>query len=599
MENFTRKRFFPWQVAALLLAASLESHAITIVSGPLFTPATNAPLAGLLQLTTDVNSRVSVAVNDGTNTWTRDFYDFGTTHSEILLGFKAGCTNQVEVTGYDQYRNASAPQSFTFITAPLPTNFPTYYLITNQPDVMEPGYTLFVIQRNANAAGTYITLMDSSGQVVWYRPWTPNDLDVRQLDDGNLFLEQANPSNNFVEMDMLGNIAKTWTAPAAYPVNDHEGVPTAHGTILYLSNVAETVTNFPKSTATNAPLATATVDDNPVVEISASNSALVNAWSPLSFMDPQRITYLTYEFTTPGYGVDNEHANAIIEDTNDNSLIVSLRDQNAVFKFSRSTGQLIWILGPPDNWGPAWQPYLLTPVGTPFDWNYGQHAPLLTPQHTLMLYNDGDYRADPPSPRVPDSTNYSSAEEFSIDETNMTVSEVWNSAWQTNQDRLFTGVEGMAQWLPVTRHVLTTYSSISHINYQLPDPNQANSTMVRLIEYTHDPVPQIVFDLCFYDTNNTSPSYYGYNCYRSRRVPDLYTHPAQPVVSMNLQFSGSTPDLQFTADPARNYIIQASSDLINWTTIGAPVLEDNDGDFDFQDSDESQPATRFYRIVTN
>jgi hypothetical protein len=260
---------------------------------------------------------------------------------------------------------------------------------------------------------------------------------------------------------------------------------------------------------------------------------------------------------------------------------------------------LKWILGPPANWGTPWLPYLLTPEGTPFDWNYGQHAPSLTPQGTLMLYNDGNVRASPPATQVADANNYSSAEEFSIDETNMTVSEVWNSAWQTNQDRLFTGVLGEAQWLPVTSHVLVTFGAVSHINYQLPNSNQVNSTMVRLIEYTHDPIPQVVFDLSFYDPTNHSATYYGYICYRSRRIPDLYTHPAQPVVDMDMLPQTGLPSLEFSADPTHSYDVQASDDLINWTTIGTASQEDDTGNFDFTDLDEDLPAYRFYRIVTN
>jgi hypothetical protein len=464
---------------------------------------------------------------------------------------------------------------------------------------MEPGSTLFIIQNSTVAKGTAITVMDNSGNVVWYMPWTSHDFDVRQLGDGNLFIQQSSPSNNFLEINMLGQIVNTWTAPAAYPVDDHEGLYTDHGTILFLANVSQTVSNFPSSTASNAPLVTAKIDDNPIMEISASNSALVKAWSPLSFMDPTRITYLTYEFSTFGYGTDNEHANAIIEDTNDNSLILSMRDQNAVFKFNRQTGQLAWILAAHDNWHTNWQKYLLTPQGTPFDWNWGQHAPSLTPQGTLLLYNDGNYRADQPTPQVPDWTNYSSAEEFSIDETNMTVTEVWNSAWQTNQDRLFTGVVGKAQWLPITQHVLVTYGAISHINYKLPDPNQVNSTMARLVEYTHDPVPQIVFEVSFYDTNNTSSTYYGYLCYRSTRVPDLYAHPAVPVTDISFQCTDQTPYLQFSADPSRSYTVQASSDLINWTDIGVPTQDDDgSGNYSFADFDDGPPQSRFYRIVT-
>ena len=499
--------------------------------------------------------------------------------------------NYITVTCYDKNRNPGTLTPLTFTTAFLPGDFPVNTVRTNKPDEMEPGFTLFLIKSTADTSGTYLTMMDNFGQVVWYRRWSSLDYDVRQIGNGDLFIQQASPSNNFVELDLLGNTVRTWVAPTNFPVNDHEGLPTEHGTILYLSDISRTVSNFPANNLSNPPLVTKTVDDNPMVEISASNSVLLNSWSPLAVLDPTRITYLTYAGGSSGQ-VDNEHANAIIEDTNDDSLIVSLRNQNAVYKISRATGKLVWILGSPENWAASWQPFLLTPVGAPFDWNYGQHAPSLTPQHTLLLYNDGNYRADPPNSIVTDQFNYSSAEEFAIDETNLTVSEVWNSAWQTNQDRLYTGAVGMAQWLPETGNILVTYGTISYVNGAAPNPANISDYMVRIEEYTHDPVPGVVFDLSFFSTNSA-----GYLCYRSRRIPDLYTHPAAPVVDMNIQPGAGMQTLHFTADPACTYQIQASPDLINWTNMGMPLTGGTTGNFDFPDS-SPEVATHFYRILT-
>ena len=59
-----------------------------------------------------------------------------------------------------------------------------------------------------------------------------------------------------------------------------------------------------------------------------------------------------------------------------------------------------------------------------------------------------------------------------------------------------------------------------------------------------------------------------------------------------------TPTLEFSADPTRNYLIQASTDLTNWTTIGSPVQAEGVGDFDFQDLSSDQFKARFYRVVT-
>ncbi len=600
----------PWSRATTIVSGSaLQSpirfhrrqRALNILSGPTFTPATNAPLAGLLKLTTDVDSRISIQVNDGTSTWERDFYNYTTNHSVPLLGFKPDRTNQILVTVYDKHRNAhTAPQPLTFVTAPLPTNFPPWTVLKSEPSKMEPGYTLFILE-DRTLAKFYITIMNNSGELVWYAPWSSNDGDVRQLDNGDLFIEQQSPSNNFVEVNMLGETVKTWVAPTGYPVNVHDGVPTSHGTILYLSDVRQVVPNFPSSdTISNPPLKTVTVDDNPVVEISATNSALLNSWSPLNLLDPTRVTYLTYEESGSPYGVDNEHANAVLEDANDgNSIIESLRDQNAVFKFTRA-GQLKWILGPHAGWSANFQPYLLTPVGTPFDWNYGQHGPMLTPQGTLILYNDGNFRASPFDPFVTDQENYSSAVEYNINETNMTVSEVWNSAWQTNQDRLYTSIVGKAQWLPHTRDVLVTYGCVYYINGVNPSPyapGDPGATMVRIEEYTHDPVPEVVFDLSFFDYDNTNANYLGDLVYRAERIPDLYPHPARPVTDLCVRAENHTPLLEFSADPTRNYLIQVSSDLKNWKTIGTPVREGDVGDFDFKDVGANQFTTRFYRVV--
>lgn len=603
MINKTLYRIVLAWLIAVILSIPQWSPAFTILSGPSFTPATNAPLAGLLQLTTDVDSRLSILVSDGTGIWERDFYDYATNHSVPLVGFKPNQTNLIQVSIYDKKRNAyTAPQLLQFVTAPLPTNFPTYTVLTNSPTMMEPGYFLFMIINRAGSLARYITVMDNSGNVVWYSQVNNyTDDDVRQMDNGDLFMEQQSPSNNFVELNLLGATVQTRYPPAEYPiVNAHEGLVTSHGTLLYLSDVPEVVSNFPSiDISSNTPVGTSNIDDNPVVEISLTNSALLNAWSPLNLIDPTRVTYLTYGIASGSpEGVDNEHANAIIDDTNDDSIIVSLRNQNAVYKFDRATGQLKWILGPSALWGTDWQPFLLTPVNTPFDWNYGQHAPELTPEGTLLVYNDNNYQASPYDPSVPDQTNHSSAIEYHIDETNMEVSEVWNSSWQTNQDRLFTPYVGRVQWLPQTRNVLVDYGAVTYLNGAHPSLHAANASMVRIKEYTHDPVPQVVFDVSFFDPTNTSSAYGGYLCYRAYQIPDLYVHPAEPVADLTVNVGNRIPVLEFSADPTCNYLIQASTDLTNWNTIGTPVEEGGVGSYDFEDLNASQFTTRFYRVVT-
>ncbi len=367
--------------------------------------------------------RVSASVNDGMNIWERDFLDYGTVHSNILLGFKPARTNAITVTVFDRFRNqftAAAP--VRFITAPLPADFPVIKVLISEPDKMEPGYTLFRGANNNQKVG-YVTFLDNTGQVVWYSSKLPTFLDVRQLDNGDLFMP-GTTYTSFVEANLLGQTVKTWGVPNNLALNYHDGVPTDHNTILYINDAGRLVTNFPtSSTDPNAPRQTTNVLYNRIIEMSSTNSALLNNWSLIDMLDPLRINYLTFTLRS-GLGWDSEHANAVIEDPRDDSIIVSMRHQDAVIKFSRA-GQLKWILGPHGNWGANFQPFLLTPVGTPFEWNYAQHAPMITPQGTLLLYDDGNFRASPFDASLADSANQSRAVEYDINEQTMEVTQVW------------------------------------------------------------------------------------------------------------------------------------------------------------------------------
>ena len=597
------KYFFGCRLAVFFLAAayicvSSAVQGVTITSGPSFTPATNAPLAGLLHLTTDEDSRVNVTVNEGTNSWSRGFYDYSTNHSIPLLGFKPDQTNQIFVTVYDKTRNSqTAPSPLTFITSPLPTNFPHIAVLKRDPSKMDPGDTMMIIH-DQDTRKAFISIIDNTGAVIWYAPWTIYDADVRQLDNGDLFIEEQTPLNDFLEINMLGQVVKTWNPPAGYPVNIHDGVPTAHGTILYFSDQSRTVENFPvNDTDPNAALTTATVADQRVVEMSATNEALLNVWSPLDMLDPTRVTYLTYgEYSGSPYGVDNEHANALIEDTNDNTIIVSLRNQNTIFKFNRQ-GQIKWILAPHAGWNTNFAPYLLTPMGTPFEWSYGQHAPQLTPQDTLLVFDDGSYRSSPYDPPGADQTNYTRAVEYSINETNMEISQVWDSSFAA-EDKIYSPIMGKVQWLPKTHDIVVTYSYVTYINESHPSPYSPNATMVRVIEYTHDPVPEVVFDMSLFNYDNTNSTYQGCLAYRSERIADVYVHPAKSVADLTVHEQNQNSILEFSADPAHNYLVQASTDMKHWTTEGSAVQTEVVGDFNFEDLNASQYKARFYRVIT-
>ena len=574
-----------------LLALPASSRSVTITNVPFFLRTVNAPLAGTLKLSTDVRSRVSVSVNDGYSVWTKHFYNYDTIHSVPLFGFKPNRTNEITVTVHDPYRNEfTAPNPLSFKTGPLPSDFPTIVLLTNDPSKMEPGYTLF---RGQNlGSNPYNIIVDNAGEVVWYNTLTAM-FDIIQRPNGNLF---AFSSSDFFEFNLLGEKVRTWTAPANWPLETHGGVPTDHGTILYMSSAIDSVTNFPGNALNpNAPRQTRNVLSQPVVEISATNSEFLNVWSMIDILDPRRVSYLTFT-VLPVPGVDWEHGNAVLDDWDHDAIIVSMRHQNAVVKLSRSTGQLIWILGPHENWGAEFQPYLLTPVGSPFEWSYGQHAPMLTPQGTLLVYDNGNYRASPFDPSVADTNNYSRAVEYSINEDTMEVSQVWQYGKDVAES-LFTPNVGDADFLPKTGNILITFGNVTYVNGMRPSPYSSQAAMVRIKEVTHEQPATVVFDLALFDYGNTSSTYRGCFTYRSDRIPDLYSTDSQPVQDLVVSLNGGLPHLEFSADPSHDYVVEASTDFKHWDEIGPPVQQE-DGEFYFDDHRTQVDPAVFYRVVS-
>src|SRR5579864_919014 len=163
----------PHLLVCSVLLASGSMQGVTLLSGPSFVPSTNAVLAGTLRVSTDVDMRVSANISDGASSWTRNFHDYSQTHSLLLAGFKPNRTNQIQITVIDRYQNTqTAVRSLVFVTPPLPADFPKPTVLHSEPAKMDPGYTLFIVQNRATKT-SYITILDSLGEVTWYCP-TPS-----------------------------------------------------------------------------------------------------------------------------------------------------------------------------------------------------------------------------------------------------------------------------------------------------------------------------------------------------------------------------------------------------------------------------------------
>jgi arylsulfate sulfotransferase len=496
-----------------------------LTAGPTLTLPANAmaPLAGLVELTTDVPSLLRLDFDGGGDSWTADLGGPATDHAVPALGFRPDTAHTVTatVTGANELSQTSAP--LPAVTAALPADFPTF-TVTSTPASMEPGVTMFDV--SAGGSG-YLVIVDEVGDIVWF--WS-NGLrvgDARRLANGNLLLMNTLSTRTTAhEVDMLGNIVETWHANAhtgdagsGSTIVDtdsfhHEIFEQPSGNFLVLSSEVRTYTGYPTSETDLTPRTDpADVVGDVIVEFQRDGTIL-NEWSLFDILDQYRIGYdaevggFWDSFYNPPYPdpKDWSHGNAVLPDPSDDTLIVSTRHQDAVFKFDRS-GVVQWILAPPENWDPPLDAKLLTPVGTPFDYTYHQHAPVFTASGNLLLFDNHNWGASPPDPF---GLTVSRAVEFAIDEDEMEVSQVWE--YGSGGELGFCVALGDADFMPTTGNVLMNCGRIFP-----PVEGEASASIVEVTRTT----PAVeVFELLVEDDNAAGPP--NRTIYRIERLPALY-----------------------------------------------------------------------------
>jgi len=524
----------------------------SITSNPeiVLNPNNNTPLSALLMLKTDEPTRVSVQVDSTGNNVAKttitgndssyliEFDKFNTSHSLPILGLNPGSSHSIEVTVFDEAGNETRSEEILQVdTGPLPERFPPIK-VTSIPSMMEPGITLLHAGgRGGNGGIRYIIAVDELGQVKWF--YTPNGgiSDIRRLNNGNLIYIQNR--KRLIEIDMVGNIINQWYAALTTDPDEsnipltanslhHEVFEMENGNFLVLSVELREVDNYPSSsTDPEAPLETAIVAGDVVIEFTRDGE-IVNSYSMLDLLDPLRIGYAStgnfWDSLFPAVmeGTrDWSHGNAVVHDPSDDSIIVSLRHQDAVVKYSRATGELIWILGPHENWNQfEFGQYLLDPIGENFRFQYHQHAPMVTSDGNILLFDNGNNRASPFDEKLPATENFSRAVEFSVNEETMLVQQIWEFGEFINEP-LYSPFLSDADQMPQTGNVLITFGGITKNESGEPTNAIAGSKIsVKIFEVTHTDNPQIVFELSIVDESENIED--GWVSYRSERLLGLY-----------------------------------------------------------------------------
>jgi len=497
-----------------------SSATSVFVDVPVLTMSDNpdCPLWGAVQLTTDVPTTVEVHGTVAGDPWSKSFDALQTEHDLTLLGLRADADLELMVTVEDEGGKQTTWEGLLEDkTDPLPASFPDFETMVARPDLMEPGYTLFSVTFPDVTHPQYGIVVDEMGRVVWF---ITDPLGVGlfgQLEDGSLYYGSDRYGASVV--DGRGTILQAWHtsiadthAPSSILLESefvhHDMIQLPNGNMLTFGMEILVHPNYPSSEGNpNAPGTTADVASDIVVEF-ASDGSVVQQWPFADLIDTSRIGYdsVTGPWWTNFLGQalkDWTHSNALYYNEAEDTILASIRHQDAVINFSRATGELIWILAPSENWSPEFLPYVLAPAGPDFRHAYHQHGAKMTPDGTILMFDNGNNQASAFEPRTEGPDIRSRAVEYAVDPVAMTQTQVWE--WDDLPGAGYAIAQGDADILPATNNALITYGHMPEFT--------PNAPSAQVVEVTRGATEEIVFHMAF-ET--------GAWVYRSDRVDSIY-----------------------------------------------------------------------------
>lgn len=379
-----------------------------------------------------------------------------------VFGLYAGYENQVAV----ELERGSGSATSIQLTIPTP-GYADPSGIYNQPNIVMPrapdstlGFSFIFIK---SALGSPI-IIDTDGEVRWAVPGVSNSMSSTFIDDEFIIGDPGKPTVYRLGLD--GRISDGELPSGTYTDFNHN---IEHGKTGVLGEV-DAASDGVKSIESN------------IIEIQDSGViSIPNHWDLAAILT----AYMSSQgddaaaFVRPG--VDWFHTNSAIYDAQDDSIIVSSRE-NFVIKLDYKTGAIIWILGDPTKYWytfPSLRAKALTlsPGGL---YPIGQHALSLTSDGLLMLFNDGlDSLNQPAGAPAGETRTYSAVSAYSIDEKSMTAHNTFDyDAGQT----IFSSVCSSAYAAP-DKSILVDYAFADNGHQALLVGLDSNQSVVFEFEY--------------------------------------------------------------------------------------------------------------------
>ena len=521
-------------------------------------PNPRVPLAAVVRFRPSETGRTRIDIRDPDRQWSVEFGPERPPAEGLpILGMRPDRDHELRVTLIaESGAEVTAPASLHYRTPPLPSghDFP-HGIRINRDDRSrrEPGVRLLSVHRIPR--GRYnewseemvdfgfgwgiIVALDADNEVCWYYKTDSFLEGIDRLGTGNLIFHRWD--FHTFEIDMLGNTVNQWYAarrpqgPAAGAIAvdtaglHHQPKEMPNGNFLIFTASAREIDDYYTDQYNlDAPRRRALVVGDGVAEMDRRTGELLWEWSAFDHLDPFRIGYGGTDdyWALRGFegALDWTHGNGATYDARDDSVIVSLRHQDALVKVDRASGGIRWILGEPTEWGPL-ADRVLKPLNLA-RWPYHGHNPRMTPEGTIVFFDNGTWGARPPKPPVPPERNFSRGVEYRVDEEKMTVEEVWASDTRFSPSSRHSPDMGDAHKLPRTGNMMVVWAHcVAGTPGQVYSNKDLNGAFFNdfympsvLREYARNGSSEVVFELEMHDPGETI----NWGMYGGLMIPSLY-----------------------------------------------------------------------------
>lgn len=386
-------------------------------------PYKTAPLTALIIFDTPEALRISVEVPGKTPQAAVHFSSavYQKHHETPIYGLYAGMVNRVRLTATDE-QGGSSETVVEIETEPLPVYIDTLQVFQSDPEQFQPGMNFTFLEHKV--------VYDMSGDVRWFSTRSTFQTYTPVANGHYLFTYLVDGGENdiLMEQDLLGKTYAVYNLPGGV---HHDIIELPSGNVMATSE---------------DPSSEYSMDE--LIEVDRRTGEIIRTIDLKQYLDP----YRTNEIELPQS--DWLHLNSIFYDPDGQSIIISSRAQSAVVKMTYPEMEIQWILGPHDNWVEGFKPYLLEPTGESFEWQWSQHHATIVARGydasstwvDVLLFDNGNYRSFSEDTALTAQESYSRMVMYRVDETNHTVTQVWEYGKERGSD-LFSISRGSAYLL--------------------------------------------------------------------------------------------------------------------------------------------------------